>query len=69
MERFKQENSTVKSSIGENFLDIFIETTKEFKKLDEVYDAEEIIKTKKMHFKHGRRWFSWEDQTRENMRN
>ena len=50
MERFKQQKIIVKSLIGENFLDIFIETTKEFKKLDEVDDAEEIINTKKNAF-------------------
>ena len=40
MERFKQENRIVKSSIGENFLDCFSRTTREFKKLDEVEDSE-----------------------------
>ena len=40
----------MKSLIGENFLDGFFETAKEFKKLDEVDDAEEIIKTKKISF-------------------
>ena len=47
MERFKQENSIVKSSMGENILGSFFKTTKEFKKLDEVDDAYEIIKMKK----------------------
>ena len=53
MDMFKQEKNTVKISIGEEFLDIFFETTKGFKKLDEVNDAEEIIKTKKMNLKYG----------------
>ena len=55
---FKQEDIIVKSLTGENFLDSFVETTKEFKKLDEVNDSEDITKTKKMHLKHGRRCFS-----------
>ena len=45
-ERLKQEKSTVKSSIGENFLDSFVKTTKEFKKFDEVNDADKIINMK-----------------------
>ena len=36
----------MKSSIGENFLDSFVKTTRSFNKLDEVDDAYEIIKTK-----------------------
>ena len=40
MERFKQDNKIVKSLIGEGKLGGFIETTNEFKKLDEVDDAE-----------------------------
>ena len=47
MERFKELNSIVKSSIGENVVDSSIKTTNEIKKLDEVYDAEEIFKMKK----------------------
>ena len=39
MERFKQENSTVKKSTGKNYLSNFVKTTKEFKKLDEVNDT------------------------------
>ena len=57
MEMFKQENSIVKTFIGENKLDDFVKITKKFKKLDEVDDAEEIIKMKKMHLMHGQRWF------------
>ena len=56
MERFKQEKITVKISIGENVLDSFVDTTKEFKKLDEVEDADEINNMKKMHLNHGQRW-------------
>ena len=52
MEKFKQD------LIGENVLNLFLKTTKIFKKLDEVSDAEEILKMKKMHLNHGRRWFS-----------
>ena len=40
----------MKSLIGEKFLDIFVETTKEFWKLDEVDDVEIIIKMKKNEF-------------------
>ena len=40
----------MKSLIGEKFLDSFVETTREFRKLDEVDDAEEIIKMKKNAF-------------------
>ena len=40
MEMFKQENSIVKSSIGEKM--DFFKMTKEFKKLHEVEDADEI---------------------------
>ena len=50
MERFKQENSIAKISIGENVLDGFVETTKEFKKLDEVDDSDKIINMKKNAF-------------------
>ena len=39
MERFKQENITVKSSIEEKVLNKFVKTAKEFKKIDEVEDA------------------------------
>ena len=47
MERFKQQKNILKSLIGENFWDSFVETTKEIKKIDEVYyDADEIIKMK-----------------------
>ena len=49
-ERFKQEKSIVKISIRENVLGNFVESTKEFKKLDEVNDTEERIKTKKNEF-------------------
>ena len=42
-ERLKQENSILKSSTGEEFLGNFVKTTKEFKKLDEVNDTDEII--------------------------
>ena len=34
----------MKSPIGEIFLDSFVKKTKEFEKLDEVNDAEEMIK-------------------------
>ena len=46
-ERFEQEKSTMKGSSGENILDSFVKTTKEFKKYDDVNDAQEIPKTKK----------------------
>ena len=49
-QRFKQENSIVKSSIGEKNLDSFVETIKEFKKLDKVEDLDEIINMKKNEF-------------------
>ena len=49
-ERFKQEKSIVKSSIGEIVLDSFVETIKEFKKLDEVGDVYKIINIKKNEF-------------------
>ena len=50
MEKFKQEKSIIKSSIGENIWDSFVKTTKEFKKLDEVEDSDEIISMKKNAF-------------------
>ena len=50
MERFKQEKITVKISIGENILYSFIKKTTEFKKLDEVGDADEINHMKKNTF-------------------
>ena len=50
MEKFKQENSIIKSSIEENIWDSFVKTTKEFKKLDEVEDSDEIISMKKNAF-------------------
>ena len=50
MEMFEQEQSIAKISIGENSLDGFVETTKEFKKPNEVDDAVEIIKIKKNAF-------------------
>ena len=37
----------MKSSIRQTFFDVFVKTTEEFKKLDEVDDADEIIKMKK----------------------
>ena len=40
----------MKISIGENVLDSFVDTTKEFKKLDEVEDADEINNMKKNAF-------------------
>ena len=40
------------------FLVSFVETKKEFKKLNGVNDAEEEIETKKKHLKYGCRWFS-----------
>ena len=49
-ERFKQEKSNAKSSIGKKVLDGFFEKTKEFKKLYEVIDAEEIFNMKKNEF-------------------
>ena len=52
MERFKQEKIIVKSLIGENFLDGFVKTNRQFKKLDEMNDAEEGIEMKKMSLKH-----------------
>ena len=39
-------------------MDSFVKTTKEFKKVDAVYDSEEIIKMNKIYLKHGWRWFS-----------
>ena len=68
-ERLKQENRTVKLLIWGNVLDSFVKTTKEFKKLNEVSDAEERIKMNKLHLNHGQQWLSWDDQTRENMGN
>ena len=50
MERFKQEKITVKILIREICLDSFVNTTKEFKKLDELENADEIINTKKNEF-------------------
>ena len=47
MEGFKQESSILKSLIGEKYLGVFFKRTREFRKLDEVDDAEETIKTKK----------------------
>ena len=41
----------MKRSIRKTFFDIFVKTTEEFKKLDEVNAAEEIIKMKKIHLK------------------
>ena len=49
-ERLKQENRILKSSTGEDFLGNFVKTTKEFKKLDEVNDTDEIIEMKKNAF-------------------
>ena len=49
MERFKQQKSIEKFPI-EDKNDSFVKTTKEFKKLDEVCDADERIKTKKNKF-------------------
>ena len=48
MERFKKDKTIVTISIGET--NCFVETTKEFKKLDEVNYAEERIKMKKNTF-------------------
>ena len=45
MEGFKQENSIVKVSIGKDFLGGYVKK-REFKKPDEVNDAEERIKMK-----------------------
>ena len=50
MERFKQEKSIVKSFIGEKKWGDFVKTTKEFRKLDDLYDADEIIKMNKSKF-------------------
>ena len=44
----------MKFLIGENVLGSFFETTKKFKKLDEVNDAKERNKMKKIHLKYGR---------------
>ena len=57
-ERLNKYRIIVKISIGEDNLDSFVGTTEEFKKLDKVDDAEEIIKMKKKNFKHDQRWFS-----------
>ena len=46
----KGRKSTVKRSIEEIVSDIFVKTTKEFRKLDEMDYEEEIIKTKKNSF-------------------
>ena len=46
MERFKQQKSIEKFPI-EDKNDSFVKTTKEFKKYDDVNDAQEIPKTKK----------------------
>ena len=50
IERFKQDNLIVKSSIGEKKLDHFVETNKKFKKIDEVDDEEGRIKMNKNEF-------------------
>ena len=49
-EGFKEQKSIIKISIGEKVLVSFVETKKEFKKLNEVNDAEERIKTEKNEF-------------------
>ena len=49
-EKFKQEKSTVKKSIGEAVLDSSVETTKEFEKLDEVGNVYKISNIKKNAF-------------------
>ena len=49
MEKFMQEKRIVKSSIGYCF-GYFVKTTKEFQKLYEVNDSDEIIKMKKNAF-------------------
>ena len=43
----------------------FVKTAKDFKKLDEVDDADEIINTKKMHLNPGQRLFPQKNQKRE----
>ena len=43
----------MKITIGENVLNLFVETTKEFKKLDELYDAGERNNMKKISLKAG----------------
>ena len=48
---FKREQGIVKILIGENCLDSFVKTTKEFKKFDEVDDVEEIFRMKKNSYK------------------
>ena len=48
----------MKISIGENLLGSFFETTKKFNKIDEVNNAEEIIRTRIVYLKHGQKWFS-----------
>ena len=53
MESFKQDNSIMKISIGEHFLDIFVKTTKEFKRIYKVNDAQKRIKQRKIHVKYG----------------
>ena len=50
MESYKQMKSTMKFLIGGNYLGCCVETTKEFKKVDNVGDVEEIIKMKKKSF-------------------
>ena len=50
MERFKQEKNIMKSSILENVLDSFLETTKELERLDEVDNVDEIVNMKKTSF-------------------
>ena len=67
VERFKQENSIMKSSIRENFwVGLSIKPRNLSNLIKWMMHIKEWI-WRKMHLKHVQQRFSWEDQTRENM--